>query len=443
MSEEKVKIIGLELENVKRISLVRMAVSPAGLTVIGGDNAQGKTSIIDGIIYALGGEKYRPTNLQREGSIADARIRIPLSNGLIVERKGKKATLKITDPSGRKGGQNLLNTFIEELALNLPKFIAMKDDEKAEVLLQTLGIGEQLRAIDQRIEVAYNERHAYGQIVDQKKKYAAEMPEYHDVPDVPISAADIIRDSQAILQRNSERDRMRKLRENLEIKEKILAEKVERIQAELITAQQELAVARIELSEASKAPIAENESTAALEEQIQNIEQINAKVRANADKAKATADAENYEEELLKLTTKLEDIRKERRKLLENANMPLAELTIGKNERGRPVLLYNAQQWDCMSTMERYRVAIAIIKKLKPACGFVLLDGLESFDLEQLKNLNAWLESENLQAIATRVSKGEECSIIIEDGMAVDPDVEASSELPETNTKTETEREDW
>ena len=88
--DEKVKIVALELENVKRVSLVRLAPDGKGLTVIGGKNAQGKTSVLDGIVYTLGGERYRPSNLQKDGTMADARISLKLSNGLLVERKGKK-----------------------------------------------------------------------------------------------------------------------------------------------------------------------------------------------------------------------------------------------------------------------------------------------------------------------------------------------------------------
>ncbi len=36
--------------------------------------------------------------------------------------------------------------------------------------------------------------------------------------------------------------------------------------------------------------------------------------------------------------------------------------------------------------------------------------------LDTLKEFGNWLEEEGLQAIATRVSTGDECSIIIEDG---------------------------
>ena len=51
------KIVRFELENVKKVRLARIAPAKSGLTVIGGANASGKTSILDGIIYALGGEK--------------------------------------------------------------------------------------------------------------------------------------------------------------------------------------------------------------------------------------------------------------------------------------------------------------------------------------------------------------------------------------------------
>jgi Holliday junction resolvase-like predicted endonuclease len=37
-------------------------------------------------------------------------------------------------------------------------------------------------------------------------------------------------------------------------------------------------------------------------------------------------------------------------------------------------------------------------------------------DAATLREFGAWLEQEGLQAIATRVSTGGECSIIIEDG---------------------------
>ena len=100
------KITSLELENIKRIKAVQISPTETGLTVIGGRNGQGKTSVLDAIMWILGGERYRPSEPKREGSVTPPYGKITLSNGLIVERKGKNSDLKVIDPSG-KGGQTM------------------------------------------------------------------------------------------------------------------------------------------------------------------------------------------------------------------------------------------------------------------------------------------------------------------------------------------------
>ena len=72
-----------------------------------------------------------------------------------------------------------------------------------------------------------------------------------------------------------------------------------------------------------------------------------------------------------------------------------------------------------MSGSDQLKVATAIVRKLNPQCGFVLLDKLEQMDLQTMQEFGSWLEFQGLQAIATRVSTGDECSIIIEDGTVV------------------------
>ena len=98
----KVKITALEAENVKRVKAVALEPAPDGLTVIGGRNGQGKTTVLDAIAWALGGERYRPSEPHRDGSVLDPRLRVELSNGLVVERAGKNSALKSS--TGRAAG---------------------------------------------------------------------------------------------------------------------------------------------------------------------------------------------------------------------------------------------------------------------------------------------------------------------------------------------------
>ena len=81
-----VKIASVEAENVKRVKAVYLEPKPEGLTVIGGRNGQGKTSVLDAIAWALGGAKMRPTNARREGAASDPALRVVLDNGIVVER---------------------------------------------------------------------------------------------------------------------------------------------------------------------------------------------------------------------------------------------------------------------------------------------------------------------------------------------------------------------
>lgn len=424
-----VKINKLEIENVKRVKAVTIEPTSNGLTILGGNNNQGKTSVLDAIAWALGGNKYKPSKPARDGSMNPPTLRLELSNGLIVERKGKNSDLKVTDPSGQKAGQQLLDSFVEELALNLPKFIESSAKDKANTLLQIIGVGEKLWELDRKEERLYNERRAIGQIADQKKKYAAEQPQYPEAPNELVSIADLIHEQQEILARNGENAKKRQNRENIVNSLHLSEARLKQLKEQLA---QEEATHESLMSDyiAANKSIEDlvDESTEEIEESIANIEEINRKVRANLDKEKAEEDAKQYKSQYENLSKQIQDVRDERTSLLDSADLPLPGLSVEDGE-----LVFEGQKWDNMSGSQQLRVATAIVRKLKPECGFVLLDKLEQMDIPTLTEFGKWLESEGLQAIATRVSSGEECQIIIEDGYVVSDTVTPFQDTEPTN----------
>jgi predicted ATP-dependent endonuclease of OLD family len=406
------KIISLEAENVKRLKAVHITPSENGLTIIGGNNKQGKTSVLDAIACALGGAKYKPTELTRKGSVIPARIRLELSNGLVVERKGKNASLTVTDPAGRKGGQTILDEIIETMALDLPKFIEASDKAKADTLLRIIGVGDQLARLEHDEKDTYNERLYVGRDADKKEKAAELMTAYNDVPAELISVADLIKEQQEILARNGENQRLRAQRDELEAENVRLSEQLEEAAAKVAELKERLAANSVKLADANKTTRdLEDESTAEIEESIANVEETNRRIRANLDKERAEDEAKQLRSKYNNLTSELETIRKAKADLLNGADLPLPGLSV---EDG--VLTYNGQKWDCMSGAEQLIVATSIVRKLNPECGFVLMDKLEQMDLGTLKEFSDWLEREGLQVIATRVSTGRECAVIIEDG---------------------------
>jgi len=369
---ESIKINSFELENVKRVKAVSYEPSPNGLTIIGGKNGQGKTSILDAIAWTLGGAKFEPSSAVRDGSYNPPKLEVKLSNGLVVTRSGNSSTLKVVDPEGKKSGQRILDGFIGQLALDLPKFMEMSDKEKANELLKLLGVEDELNKLEGKHQEVYAKRHSIGQIATQKDKYAKELVGYDDVPLEPISASELIQQQQAILLKNAENQKKRN--------------NVSAIQAQMVTI---------------------NNLVDETQKKLEELQAKQAQLAEDYDIA-TTAAKSDYDN----LTGELEAIREDKNKLLESVQMPLLGLSIQDG-----VLIYNDRQWDCMSGAEQLKVATAIVRALNPKCGFVLMDKLEQMDVDTMKEFGAWLESEGLQVIATRVTNNQdECSIIIEDG---------------------------
>ena len=422
-----VKITALEAENVKRIKAVALTPSPTGLTLVGGNNNQGKTSVLDALAWALGGDRFRPDAAQRDGALAPAHLKVTLSNGVVVERKGKNASLTVTDPTGRRSGQQLLNAFVEPLALDLPRFMDATDKEKADILLRIIGIGTELHTRDMEIKALYDKRTFTGQLAAQKKHFAEELISYPEAPDEPVSASDLIRQQQDILARNGENQRKRAQLAAIEERTRQLAQRVQELTRDLEVAEHQLSAAHDDLQDARKSTEQlQDESTAELEASIRDIEETNRKVRANLEKARAEDEAAQYASDYDKLTEQITQKRADRMALLNGADLPLPGLGV---ENG--ALTYNGKHWRDMSGSDQLRVAAAIVRRLNPDCGFVLLDKLEQMDMTTLSEFARWLEAEHLQAIATRVSTGSECQIIIEDGMVKD----AETSLPPVTEK--------
>ena len=417
------KITSLQLENVKRVKAVSITPAQNGLTVIGGKNGQGKTSVLDAIAWALGGESYRPSSAQREGSVLPPKLHVVLDNGIVVERTGKNSSLTVTDPSGKRAGQRLLDEFVEKLALDLPKFMAQNSKDKARTLLKIIGMEDQVKRLDDEEQQLYNRRHALGQIADQKRKYANEMQSFPGVPESPVSAGELIERQQAILLKNAENQRKRENVTALARNRELLIQRKGDLESQILRLQEQQAQLMTQLAQNQQdletaqmdAATLQDESTAELEESIRQVDEINRKVRANLDKEKAVEDADAMSRDYDAMTAQIEAVRDERSKLLQGANLPLPDLAVEQGE-----LLYKGKAWDCMSSSEQLRVSVAIARAINPKCNFVLIDKTEQMDVDTMREFGAWLEQEGLQAICTRVGTDGVCQIIIEDGAVVE-----------------------
>jgi len=410
-----VKIETLLIRDFKRVEIADVELSESGLNIIGGANAQGKSTFLDAIKFALGGAKYAPTNPHREGAAgATAIVRTRLSNGIEVERSGKTSALKVV-VDGNKGKQDTLNGFLNEFALDVGKFLRASELEKGKALIKHLGIGQQLEHLDTKIAKLFDERTLVGRDADRKRKLADAMPVYDKAPDERVDVAAAIAEERAASDANrAQADRVARMT-TLKTEYMQTGERIEELKkqiAALEARQQQIKAEGFELRAACEAfqPI----DTAPIMERIQRAESLNKMWEGNRDAKKADAEARAVEKDRQLLTDDIEAARAQRTAHMDSIKMPIAGLAVVDG-----LIQYNGQQWDCMSGAERLKVSAAISRAFKPECGFVLIDELETMDWRTLREFNDWAVAEGIQVIGAMVAdegKGGEQFILIEDG---------------------------
>lgn len=146
---KNIRILGLEIENIKRIKVVRIKPK-SGVVEIAGNNEQGKSSTLDAIVMALEGVEKSPWEPIRLGE-DKARIRLDLGNDatgtqLIVSRTYKATagdaakpyttTLKIEYPDGSQPQkpQAILDALISGVSFDPEAFIRAKPDEQVKIV---------------------------------------------------------------------------------------------------------------------------------------------------------------------------------------------------------------------------------------------------------------------------------------------------------------------
>lgn len=422
------------ISDVKRVKFVNFKPQSNKLTIIGGKNGQGKSSSLHAIAYALGGEAFKPSNLTRDGATEYPYIKVEMDNGLVLERKGKNSDLHITDPTGQLGGQAILNKVLTKLALNLSEFINMGDKEKAKYLLQIIGCGDQLELLEREEDALYDERHILGITKDRKKKAALEMPHYMDVGEEPMTPTDLLNKQKAIMERNAvvqaakskfeaNKTKLTQLQQSIlrmSDHKDALNKQIEQIKEQIALTDEQMKGIADQMNavskdiEDSKNQNFELESLAEVEKELQNFAEINRKIDANRRQRECMEEADALELKYKEFDAKINDVRNRKQELLNRANLPYPGLSVQKG-----VLTLDGKNWDCMSGSQQMTVACAIISRLKPDCRFILVDKLEQYDEEQLAGLDKWCEENEFQIIGTRVSVGDENSLIIEDGLVV------------------------
>jgi predicted ATP-dependent endonuclease of OLD family len=404
--EERVSIAKIKIRDIKCLDLVEMELDEHGMFVIGGKNRQGKTAILDAIAWTIGGDRFKPSSPKKDNQETYPSSIVELSNGLVASRSGKNSTLKVVDANGKKSGQTFLNSFIETFALDIPRFMASSDKEKAQSLLAIIGKADELKAIDDEQKAAEETRLNIGRDLKLQEGNASSYVLIPDTPEELISIAELSEQYKVAEETNKKNGEFRACFERRQ-------HRLQEIRGQLAALQQEEAqLVNACNSEMDKYRSLRDVDMSLITRQIQEAEEINNKVRNNISYRSAQKQVAEVKAKHEAANAAVLAARQKKIDLLDNANLPLPGLGVDGEE-----LTFNGKKWDCMSSAEQIMVAVAIVKELNPKCGFILVDKLEQIDSESLHSFRAWIKAMNLQLIGTRVSTNpSECDIIIENG---------------------------
>lgn len=426
-TEKPLHVVELRTENFKRLSAVTIRPGDDNMVLIGGANAQGKTSLLDSLECALGGGKTLPVEPVRRGA-RKGRIVVDLGD-IVVERtfSPKGTALEIRNAEGvpLKSPQSLLDKLCAKVAFDPLGFAREEPKKQDEILKQVLGVD--FSQLDAKREALFAKRRDIRRDAKQLEARLDALVQHSGVPAEEVSVAALTMQLEGM---RDQADENRKVRQQLEGAKRELdsldarmaanAERISQLREELEAAEdlQEGLKANRELRshEYGECKVAVEAlvepDTAAIREQIAQAGETNRKVRENAERARLDAELKEWLAEVDELSSNIEAIDDTKAEMLASAKFPVPGL--GFDETG-PTL--NGIPLSQCSQAERLRVSVAIGAALNPRVKVMLVRDGSLLDDKSLALLAQLAHETDSQLWVERVGDRDQSAVIIEDGM--------------------------
>lgn len=449
MGDTQLVVVGLEVENVKRIKALKIQPPRIGVVVIGGKNDQGKSSALDAIVYALGGKDSHPVQPVRKGEKAAKIVAVlreggggdekdPRPGDLVVMRRWTEKDTYIdverVGPNGErlavKRPQEFLDGIVGAgLGFDPTEFDRMKPADQAELFLRFVPGNP--RDLDAQAAALATKRAEVNREVRRLQGALASAPSV-EAPDDEVSVADLVRLLEARLAQVSAREEAGRALEragdvitakrrrimsvddqiaDLEAKLAKLREYRTELVAEIAAHEQALKTATANV----EAMPTHADEIDALRAQIATADETNARVRAKKARAATADELAAKEAESTAMTATIEELRAQKAKLIAEAPGPVPGLGF-EEIGGAYVVTYNGVALSQASASVRMRVNMSIAVALNPKLGIILLREGAMLDEDARAELERFAAERGLQPWLEVVGKGDAKAFIIEDG---------------------------
>lgn len=442
----------VEARNIQGLQYATIEPKPAGATVIGGKNRQGKSSFLNGIAWVLGGKELCPDKPIRTGEdsaecsvslSADPQRMLPACVAKRVWKRkenGKEESslsIRTADGFNAPSPQSILDTILGSVGFEPEKFLRAKSDDQVAILRELVGLD--FTKLEEEYDTLYAERTAVNKSVKaaesnwQAKTFHADAPEKED------SVADLMEElascEKSVQANNAVRQAATDLQHMVELAESRLNDYEQAVlnamrnrddaKAALVgaTIDRDAAVAAVNA-------LCDDPNLDAVRQQIKDADATNQKVRENTERSKLAAYHKELSEEADAKTKRLDEIKAQIAKATTEAKWPIAGLGFDKSG-----VTFEGRPFEQASTMEQIKICIAIRVALNPSLQFCFIKDGSLLDEEQLALLAAFAEQQGLQLFIERVGTGAECDIVISEGRIVGQEEPVKEEPKPKKTK--------
>lgn len=406
------KIQSALVKNFRKIVLAE--INPGKhFVVIAGKNANGKTSLIDGLASALSGKK--PPFVKPIHNGADKyEIKIVLDEGIIItqrETAGGTYTLdvKAADGATYSAGQTFLSRFYNAVQFDPLSFMRKEPKKQVEQLKELLGLD--FTELDQERRQKEEVRKDAKKEMTRLQGLMSQLPEGLDeAPDEEVSVSSLSEQLRKVEAENFEvqqaKERKARFESNIESANAAIEElkaKIEKIEADKAGFESAL----------QSLVIGEVKPTDNLQSQIATAEDKNRLARLKKERAEKRVEFNKIAKVEHEADERIKAIDADKAKQLASAEFPVPGLSFGEDG-----VLFNEIPLEECSAAERLKVCLSIGYKMESRMGVMLIRDGSLLDEESISELKVFAEEKDIQVILELVGEnhGDE-AIIIEDGL--------------------------
>lgn len=399
------QIIEFKAENVKRLKAV--TIRPDGsLIVIGGENAQGKSSVLDAIMAALGGERLideKPLRNDTDKGFVELDLGDLKVRRTFTKAGGGTITVRASDGTKMESPQKVLDALLGQISFDPLAFARMPKKEQMVTLKDLVGLNfdeldaKRKKAYDNRTEVARQARTHEANIEGKTVMEGSNLEE--------VSLEGLANQLSEAMLANK---KVQQYADDLDRVEKELIEVAERL-AQVDERRKVLDAKKIELQALCATTNAVDESP--LHREMRRIEVVNAEARCNQDILRRQEAIKELHSKVDYLGGEIADIDGKKAEMVAAAIFPIGGL--GFDEDG---VTYQSLPFSQASDAERLRVSVALGLAMNKELKVLLVRDGSLLDRDNLALVAGMADEAGAQVWMERVGKGDEVSVIMEDG---------------------------